>query len=249
MSVTPLQQLQSRGGPEQRPSFFDAIERPGVSLIAEVKRASPSRGPIRQDLDVADVVKRYEAAGASAISVLTEEDHFRGSLADLAVAVEATRLPVLRKDFVIDEYQLHEACVLGASAVLLIASILRPEELSALGGTAANLGLDVLVEVHDEEELERALGLDRAVVGINNRDLATLRVDLETTFRLICRVPPERLVVSESGIRSVEDFSRICAAGVDGVLIGEHLVASGDVETTVRELLSQPPSVSHTGAE
>lgn len=231
-----LHELRARPAPEGRPSLRAALLRPGLSLIAEVKRASPSKGPLRMDLDVADLVRRYEAAGAAAVSVLTEEDHFRGSLDDLAAAVAATRLPVLRKDFIVDEYQLHEARVYGASAVLLIAAILSHGELVALAETARRLGLDVLVEVHDESELLQALAVDDAVIGINNRDLHSFAVSLETTFRLVSLVPPERLVVSESGIRTRADCLRLRAAGVDGLLVGEVLVRSDDPGATLRAL-------------
>lgn len=234
----PLHEVRNQSGPE-RPSFAAAVREPGLSLIAEVKRASPSKGPLRPGLDVANLVERYEAAGAKAISVLTEEDHFLGSLADLQQAVSATALPLLQKDFILDEYQLHEARANGASAVLLIVAILGREEFLALGETAHRLGLDVLAEVHADDELPRALALERAIIGINNRDLRTFAVSLETTFRLISRVPAERMVVSESGITGHEDFVRLEAAGVDGILVGEHLLRSEDVEATIRELLGR----------
>lgn len=233
-----LHDLRARPTPEGRPSFLQAMRRPGLSLIAEVKRASPSKGPLRPDLDVVKLVGQYQAAGAAAISVLTEEDHFRGSLDDLELTVAATSLPVLRKDFIVDEYQVHEARVYGASAVLLIAAILEHDELVALAGTAQRLGLDVLVEVHDEAELIRALAVEHAIIGLNNRDLRSFEVTLETTFRLISLVPPDRVVVSESGVRRREDSIRLETAGVDGVLVGEHLVRSENVERALRALLA-----------
>ena len=236
-----VHELRSQVGPE-RPSLADALRAAGLSLIAEVKRASPSKGPLRPDLDVDDLVRRYEAAGAAAISVLTEQDHFGGSLADLRLAVSATGatgLPVLQKDFILDEYQLHEARAGGASAVLLIVAVLGRDEFLALGETAHRLGLDVLAEVHEEEELAQALALERAIIGINNRDLRSFAVSLETTFRLISRVPAERTVVSESGLRGREDFVRLEAAGVDGVLVGEHLLRSEDVGAAIHELLGR----------
>lgn len=235
----PFHELRARLAPG-RASFADAITAPGLSLIAEVKRASPSKGPLRPDLSVGELVRHYEAAGAVAVSVLTEQDHFLGSLADLSEAAESTSLPLLQKDFTLDEYQLHEARALGASCVLLIVAILGHDELLALAETAHRLGLDTLVEVHDEDELAQALALERAIIGINNRDLHTFAVSLETTFRLVSQVPPERTVVSESGIRGRDDFARLEAAGVDGVLVGEHLLRSDDVEAAIRELLLRP---------
>lgn len=233
----PLYRLRTLPAPPVRASLARALQTPGLSLIAEVKRASPSKGPLRPNLDVRDLVLRYEAAGAGAISVLTETDHFRGSLDDLSTAVAATNLPILQKDFILDEYQLHEARALGASAVLLIVAILDHEELMALGETARRLGLDVVAEVHDEVELEQALLLKEAVLGINNRDLHSFEISLETSFRLVSQVPPERTVISESGVRGREDFLRLEAAGVDGVLVGEHLLVQDDVEAAIRELL------------
>jgi indole-3-glycerol phosphate synthase len=235
--AVPLYRLRALAAPPNRPSFAQALRGPGLALIAEVKRASPSRGPLRPDLDVHDLVARYEAAGAAAISVLTEEDHFRGHLDDLSAAVGGTSLPILQKDFILDEYQLHEARALGASAVLLIVAILDHDELLALGETARRLGLDVVAEVHDEVELEQALLLDEAIVGINSRDLRTFEISLETIFKLVSQVPPQRKVIGESGVRGREEFLRLEAAGVDGVLVGEHLLAQEDVEAAIRELL------------
>jgi indole-3-glycerol phosphate synthase len=235
--TVPLYRLRAMSAPAGRPSFVQALEAPGLSLIAEVKRASPSKGPLRPQLDVQDLVARYEVAGASAVSVITEEDHFRGSLDDLAAAVGGSSLPVLQKDFILDEYQLHEARALGASAVLLIAAILDHDELMALGETARRLSLAVVAEVHDEVELEQSLLLKDAVIGINNRDVRSHDVSLATTFRLVSQVPPERMVIGESGVRGREDFLRLEAAGVDGVLIGEHLLVQEDVEAAIRDLL------------
>jgi indole-3-glycerol phosphate synthase len=209
-----------------------------MSLIAEVKRASPSKGPIRPQLNVADLVRAYERAGARAISVLTEEDFFRGSLNDLRVAASATRLPVLRKDFVVDEYQVYEARVCGAAAVLLIAALLSDKEINALASVAAELDLGVLLEVHDADEAHRALLVnDGVVLGINNRDLRTFEVSLQTTLELSRLIPVDRLLVGESGITTHDDVRLLEAAGVDGVLVGETLLRSPDVEGTVAELL------------
>jgi indole-3-glycerol phosphate synthase len=242
-SSLPLSKLQAMSGPGRRPSFVAAISAPGVSLIAEVKRASPSKGPIRPDLEVEAMVQAYEQAGARAVSVLTEQDHFQGSAADLQAAAAATGLPVLRKDFIVDAYQVHEARVWGASAVLLIAALLDDRELRDLAGLAVRVGLDVLLEVHDEAELDRALAVDGAVIGVNNRDLRTFAVSLETTERLAGLVPAGRLLVSESGIRDHVDVVRLASLGVDGVLVGESLLREPDVGAAARALMEPPPSV------
>jgi indole-3-glycerol phosphate synthase len=209
----------------------------GMSLIAEVKRQSPSKGPIWPELNVEDLVRQYELAGAVAISVLTEEEHFRGSLADLDCAAGASSLPLLRKDFVIDEYQIVEAAAYGASAVLLIASLLSDRPMMSLSRLAFALGLDVLLEVHDEVELGRAACVETAIIGINNRDLRTFAVSLDVTESLIPKVPTGRVVVSESGISSRADVVRLEALGVDAILVGESLLRSGDVVSAVAELL------------
>jgi indole-3-glycerol phosphate synthase len=226
-------------GRRDRPSFAAAVDAPGMSLIAEVKRASPSRGPIRPDLDVGQVARDYTKAGARAVSVLTEEDFFRGSLADLQTAAEHTPLPLLRKDFVIDPYQIHEARALGASAILLIVALLDEQRLVELAQLAAEVGLDVLVEVHDANEMAKALAIkgEGVLIGVNNRDLKTFAVSLETTVRLASLVPDGRLVVSESGIRTSEDIEKLAALGIDGVLVGESLLAEADTERAVRELM------------
>jgi indole-3-glycerol phosphate synthase len=234
----PLELVRRLPHPEPRASFAKALGRPGLGLIAEIKRVSPSKGVLRPDLVAADIATRYQRAGATAVSVLTEADHFGGSLEDLAVAVAATSVPILQKDFMVDEYQLWEARVRGASAVLLIVALLEQADLLRLSAAAADLGLDVLVEVHDEAELSRALALNDAVIGINNRDLRSFAVSLDTTFRLISLVPTDRVVVSESGLRGRDDYLRLQAAGVDGVLVGEHLLVQEDVEVAVRALLA-----------
>jgi indole-3-glycerol phosphate synthase len=223
------------------PSFAEALRLPGVAVIAEVKRFSPSKGPIRPDLDVASLVGAYEAGGAAGISVLTEQDHFGGSLDDLREAVSRTRLPILRKDFIIDEYQVHEARALGASAVLLIAALLDDGTIHRLSGLAADLGLDVLLEVHDGREMARALPVEEAVIGVNNRDLRTFAVSLETSLRLAQEVPAGRLLVSESGIRDRADVERLASAGVDAVLVGENLLRRQAVTAAVSSLARPVP--------
>ena len=220
--------------------FAAALRRPGLSIIAEHKRSSPSAGVIRQDLALEDVVTAYERGGAAALSVLTEEASFGGSLRDLARARSASRLPILRKDFVVDPYQVSEALAGGADAILLIVAVLDPSQLAELHAQASSLGLDVLVEVHDELELEAAAGIAAPIIGINNRDLTTLAVDTERTFQLLDRIPPGTLVVSESGWRTRAQLDRLGEAGVDAVLIGEALMRSRDVGAACRELTGAP---------
>jgi indole-3-glycerol phosphate synthase len=233
----PLAELEAAEVAGSRPSFSAAVGAEGVSLIAEVKRASPSKGPICLDLDVGETVAAYEAAGARAVSVLTEEDFFFGGLDDLRTAAQHTGLPLLRKDFIVDEYQVHEARVWGASAVLLIAALLDDRRLGELAGLSRDLGLDVLLEVHDSAEMDRALVVEDAILGINNRDLRTFEVSLETTERLAALVPAGRLLVSESGIRTGDDVRRLAAAGVHAVLVGESLLMAGDTSAAVRGML------------
>jgi len=217
--------------------FAEALRAPGLSVIAEHKRRSPSAGVIREDVELEEVVAAYERGGARAVSVLTERAGFGGTLEDLARARAATALPLLRKDFIVTEYQVAEAAAGGADALLLIVASLGDEELGALLGHAAGYGLDVLVEVHDAGELERARSFDPPVIGINNRDLTTLQVDLERTFELCERVAPGTVIVSESGLRTREDIDRVAAAGIDAVLIGESLMRAPDMEGALRALL------------
>jgi len=226
-------QLAARG--EGRP-FMEALSHPGTSLIAEHKRRSPSAGVIREGATVTEIVTAYERGGAAAISVLTEEVHFGGSLEDLYEARRATLLPILRKDFCVDPYQVYEAKVAGADAILLVVGSLREDELEALYTEALELGLDALVEVHHEEELELALALDADVIGINNRNLEDFSVDIQTTVDLLASVPTGKTVVSESGIRSRTEIEELERVGVDAVLIGESLMRAPDPEAAVREL-------------
>jgi indole-3-glycerol phosphate synthase len=224
-------------------SLAQALRGPSLGLIAEVKRASPSRGVLCADLDPQALARTYAGSGAAAISVLTEEQHFQGSLDDLR-AVRAVldgrgdpRLPLLRKDFLFDPYHLFEARAYGADAALLIVAILKPELLAELLALARSLGLDCLVEVHDERELERALAADAQIIGINNRDLRTFEVDLALTERLRPLIPADRVVVAESGIHSRADVERLQALGVNAVLIGEALVTADDPAAKIGELL------------
>jgi indole-3-glycerol phosphate synthase len=243
-SRVPVEVLRAEVSPGSRPSFAAALRAPGLSLIAEVKRHSPSKGPIRPGLDVRQVVSAYENAGARAISVLTEKDHFRGSLSDLLTAAQHTTLPLLRKDFLVDPYQIYEASAFGASAVLLIARLLGDEALARLSGLAFELGLDVLLEVHDSAELQRALAVEGAIVGVNNRDLASFRVSLDTTLRLAPAVPPGRILVGESGIGTHAEVETLASSGVDAVLVGETILRSPDLGSAVRALMEPVPPVA-----
>lgn len=223
---------------ELRP-FAEALSRPGLSVIAEHKRSSPSAGVIRSDLRLEDVVGAYERGGAAALSVLTEGPSFGGSLDDLRAARAASALPILRKDFTVDTYQLHEALAAGADAILLIVAALDQDELERLHSAALSLGLAALVEVHDEAELERATALGARIIGINNRDLTTLQVDIRRTFELLPGVPAGTTIVAESGLRTAQDLAELEDAGVDAVLIGEALMRSPDIEAAARALTSR----------
>lgn len=220
------------------PSFRRALEAPGrTRVIAEIKKASPSAGVLIESLDVSALASSYAAAGASAISVVTEEDFFGGNLGWISLAAKASGLPILRKDFIFDSYQLAETRAAGASAVLLIVAMLQPDELGQLVQSAVELGLDALVEVHDESELGEALDAGASIVGVNNRDLKTFDVDIETAMRLGERIPGNVLFVAESGIHKRSDIERLSGAGADAFLIGERLVRAADPETALKELL------------
>lgn len=220
--------------------FAAALAAPGLSVIAEHKRRSPSAGPIREDLELEDVVGAYERGGAAALSVLTEDVGFGGTLHDLARARRASGLPILRKDFVVDPYQVTESVAAGADAILLIVAALSPAELGPLHAAALGFGLDVLLEVHDAAELAEAARLGASIIGINNRDLTTLRVDPERTLELLAAVPADAVVVSESGLRTAADLRRVHAAGVHAVLVGEALMRAPDIERACRGLTGAP---------
>jgi indole-3-glycerol phosphate synthase len=237
-NVVPLSELerQASGTREDRP-FSEALTRPGISLIAEHKRRSPSAGEIRRGATVTEIVQAYERGGAAAVSILTEEHHFGGTLDDLREARAASALPILRKDFVVDPYQVYESAVAGADAILLIVTALNENDLALLHREALGLDLDVLVEVHDEDELERALQIvDADVIGINNRDLVDFSVDVERTYELLSDVPAGKTVVSESGFHIREQLDDLERVGVDAVLIGESLMRAADIEAACREL-------------
>jgi len=225
--------LSGRG--EDRP-FSEALVRPGLSLIAEFKRRSPSAGEIAADAVVSAQVTAYERGGAAALSVLTDEPHFGGSLDDLRAARAACDLPIIRKDFIVDPYQLYEAAVNGADAVLLIVRVLNDHDLALMHDEARAIDLDCLVEVHDAAELERALTLDAEVIGINNRNLDEGTVDVSTTYELMPDVPAGKTVVAESGISSRAELEELERVGVDAVLIGGALMEAADPEAKTREL-------------
>ena len=235
--AVPLSELeqQAAGTRDDRP-FSEALTRPGISVIAEHKRRSPSAGTIREGASCREIVRAYERGGAAAISVLTEESHFGGSLEDLREARRVTRLPILRKDFIVDGYQLYESAVAGADAVLLIVAALGPAELARLHREALALDLDVLVEVHDEDELEAALEVDAELIGINNRDLTDFTVDVERTYEVLSDIPAGKIVVSESGFSAREQIDALDRVGVDAVLVGETLMRAPDLEAATRAL-------------
>jgi indole-3-glycerol phosphate synthase len=233
----PLSELEREADsqPEGRP-FSEALVRPGISVIAEHKRRSPSAGTIREGASCQEIVRAFERGGAAAISVLTEEDHFGGSLEDLREARAVTELPILRKDFTIDPYQLYEAKAVGADAVLLVVGSLRPRDLAMLYGLARDLDLDAIVEIHAEDELDTALEVDADVLGINNRNLEDFSVDIGRTFDLLADVPAGKTVVSESGIERRDQVEDLEGVGVDAVLVGEVLMRARDPEAAVRDL-------------
>ncbi len=240
-AAVPIDALRAQiEGPPPAPRFFDGLAAPGMSLIAEMKRASPSKGAIQAGARVAPIVQAYADAGASAISVLTEPKWFQGSLDDLATAHATVDIPLLRKDFIVDEYQLVEARVIGASAALLIvAAFSTARELAAMIEMATRIGLDTLVEVHDEREAAIAQSVGAAIIGINNRDLHSLEVDLSTSFRVRAQIAPGTIVVAESGITTRDDVRALEEAGVDAILVGEALMGVGNPAATAAELLGR----------
>jgi indole-3-glycerol phosphate synthase len=220
--------------------FAAALAGDGLSCIAEIKRRSPSKGDLDRDLQPELVAKEYVAGGAACLSVLTDTDFFGGSPADLAAARQASGLPVLRKDFTVQEADVADARQIGADAVLLIVAALDDEELRRCAALADELGLAVLVEVHDARELERALAAGSRIVGVNQRDLRTFRVDHERACALAGKIPADVLAVAESGIRDADDARRLAESGYDAILVGETLVRAGDRTGTLRGLVGQP---------
>jgi indole-3-glycerol phosphate synthase len=232
------------GGPPERSlarALRPAARAPGaLACIAEFKRRSPSAGWIREGAHAAETVRAYADGGAAALSVLTDEPFFGGALEDLTAARAAVGVPVLRKDFIVDAYQLAEARAAGADAALLIVAALSDPELAALLAVGKLYGLELLVEAHDVEEVARAVASGARIVGVNNRDLRTFTVDRELAARLRAQIPPDRIVVAESGIRDAADVARLRAAGVDAMLVGETLMRAPDAAAALRALLAPP---------
>jgi indole-3-glycerol phosphate synthase len=238
-------ELAKQAVPIARPSgthrFHRALLNHGVNIIAEFKRRSPSKGVIRAGADLEQIVKSYEAGGAAAISVLTEEDYFSGSLDDLRLAKKSVDLPVLRKDFIFDDYQVYESAAAGADAVLLIVAALEDDGLIRLRRLIEDdLGMDALVEVHTREEMQRAVACGAKLIGVNNRNLHTFEVSLETSLSLAKEAPGGTVLISESGLNSATDLARLREAGYSGFLIGETLMRSENPEVALRDLMSTP---------
>jgi len=229
---------QSAADREDYRNFAGALRRPkGVALIAEVKKSSPSAGIIRTDFDPVRIASYYEAAGASALSVLTDEQFFQGKLEYLQLLRKAVRLPLLRKDFIIHELQMYESVDGGADAVLLIVAILDDVQLKDYLALAGHLQMSALVEIHDEWELDRALNAGAQIIGINNRDLKSFTVNLATTEQLATKIPGDQIIVAESGINTRADVKRVTDANVDAILVGETLMRSSDIASKVKELI------------
>lgn len=229
--------VESAGEVEPARPFAAALSAaPGLAVIAEIKRRSPSKGDLDAALDPVALATTYAEAGATCLSVLTDEEFFGGSVADLRAAREASGLPVLRKDFTVSAHDVVDARLMGADAVLLIAAALDPTELIDLHRLATDLGLDVLVEVHDEGEVDVALRAGAGLIGVNQRDLVTFEVDHERAARMAVAIPPGAVKVAESGVRDRDDARRLADAGYDAILVGETLVTAGDVGATLRSL-------------
>ena len=222
--------------PRGEHSFYKALGKPELSFICECKKASPSKGIIAQSFPYLEISKRYQQAGADCISVLTEPKWFLGRDAYLQEIAQNVQLPCLRKDFIVDEYMLYQAKLLGAAAVLLICTLLNEEQLRKYLAICEQLGMDALVEAHDEQEVQLALRVGARIIGVNNRNLKDFTVDMENSRRLRALVPPEVLFVAESGVRNAEDVRRLKSIGVDAVLIGEALMRAPDIAGLLREL-------------
>ncbi|MDD5449544.1 MAG: indole-3-glycerol phosphate synthase TrpC [Candidatus Omnitrophica bacterium] len=226
-----------KAGSSSRIDFKSAVSGDGIALIAEIKKKSPSKGVIRKDLKPLEIARDYAAAGAKALSVLTDEKFFGGDIRLIKEIKKEVSLPVLEKDFIIDEYQIYEARAAGADAILLIADILTPDQLRRFKDAADGLGLASLCEVHTLEDLEKVSGIDADIIGINNRNLHDFKVDLETTPRLIRHVPGGKIIISESGIKTYKDVMYLKSLGVNAVLIGEAFLSAQDIISKVREVM------------
>ena len=229
---------QARAMPPTRGFRAALAGRDRLGVIAEIKRRSPSKGDLNADLDPAEMARSYERGGAACLSVLTDVEHFGGSIADLQAARAACSLPVIRKDFTVGERDVLDARIMGADCVLLIAAALDPAELASLHSLAVDVGLDVLVEIHDERELEHALAADATLIGVNQRDLVTFQVDHERAVRMAGVIPDHAVKVAESGVRGAEDARSFREAGYDAVLVGETLVTSGDPSAAIADLIA-----------
>lgn len=236
----PLAELEDQIMRAREPrDFRQALREPGISLIAEIKRASPSKGVLLEDMDPVHLASLYESAGARAISILTDEKYFRGSLGDLSLVSQQASVPCLRKEFIVDPYQIYEARAAGADAILLIVRVLSDKELEDFLETTHALGMKALVETHNKEEISRALGAGAHIIGINNRDLGNFSENVDLTLDLRKHVPGGNVLVSESGIRTREHVRRLDDGGIDAVLIGEALVTSKNIAGKIRELLNE----------
>ncbi|HQT88263.1 MAG TPA: indole-3-glycerol phosphate synthase TrpC [Acidiphilium sp.] len=241
-ATQPLEELKARAADAPRPRGFaralmDAAAAGRTGLIAEIKKASPSAGLIRADFDPAAIARAYRDAGAACLSVLTDTTYFQGTITHLQDARDAVDLPILRKDFILTEWQIYESRAIGADCILLIMAALTDDEARRFEELATGLDMNVLVEIHDQAELDRALGLQARLIGINNRDLKTMVTDIGVSERLAPQIPPERFVVGESGIRNYNDIQRLQAAGVQGVLVGESLMRQPDIKAATQALL------------
>jgi indole-3-glycerol phosphate synthase len=241
-AAMPIEVLKQKIAAQTKPRGFarilmDHVNLHRVALIAEIKKASPSGGLIRPDFDPAKLAASYRDGGATCLSVLTDKTYFQGEPAHLMAARAAVSLPVLRKDFILDPWQVYESRAMGADCILLILAALSDDQARELEALARALDMDVLAEVHDETELRRALGLETPLIGINNRNLKTLKIDLQTSIDLAPQVPPERFLIAESGIRDAEDVRRLVEAGLQCYLVGESLMRQADVAQAVRDLI------------
>lgn len=245
-SAVPLAAIMHSAAAARAPrNFLAALSLDSVALIAEIKHASPSRGVLIDPFDPLALAQTYAANGAAAISILTDERFFQGHLEHLRAVRQVSPLPILRKDFMIDAYQIYESRAAGADAILLIVAALEDAQLQALHALAGSLGMAAVVEVHNAGELERTLGINPTAIGINNRDLKTFQVSTATTIQLAARIPAGVVIVAESGILHAADVRRMGAAGAHAVLVGEGLLQAPDIAARVREFSSQPRLVSH----